>query len=452
MYCVPPRVTSEPNVAPQHVIVCVVVLVLESLAFPPDVPTWIAPDCAFWFPGWIVTVALPEAELFACETALTVKVVVMLLPLPSDFVGTPLGATYNPLVDMNPKVWLPPAMPLTSQVTAVLGAPFTDAVNCCVPKFATLAAVGDTLTEVGGPVTVTVADADFVESACEVAVTVTCGGFGTVAGAVYSPVLEMVPFAAPPATLQATAVFDVPVTVAVNCCVLPTATLTEVGATEIVTVVLLDVPAQPKNRTETQARPLSNDAQRMKILTGGAGVPIQKQESKSGQHRKHTHEIGLLGRRKRCLAYMRKRYRFGTLRDFRGHSMSRQLAPTQISTSSGTASLYTFSISSRTNLVSSLRSLAGASNSSSSCTCRIILASNFSAPRRQSMAIIASLMRSAAVPCSGELSAVRSAKLRICTCGEVISGMGRMRPKSVFATPVCRVSASTLSRYCFTPR
>src|SRR4029077_10049401 len=275
MYCAPPRVTSEPNVAPQHVIVCVVVFVLESLAFPPEVPNSIVPDCAFWFPGWMVTVAEPDAELFACETALTVTVVVILPPLPSVFVGTPLGATYTPLFDMNPKGWLPPAMPSTCQVTAVLGAPFTNAVNCCVPKFATVAAPGETLTEVGDAlVTVTVADADFVESACEVAVAVTCGGLGGVGGAVYSPVLEMLPLGAPPAPLQGTAVFDVPVTVALNCCVLPTATLAAAGATEIVTVALLDVPAQPENKTAKQPR-LRNNGRRMQILTGGAGDPIQ---------------------------------------------------------------------------------------------------------------------------------------------------------------------------------
>src|SRR4029077_18021137 len=203
MYCVPPRVTSEPSVPPQQVIVCVDVFVLESLAFPPEVPSSTAPACAFWFPGWMMTVADPDAALFACEAALTFTVVAILLPLPSDVVGTPLGATYNPLVDMNPVVWPPPAMPSTCQVTAVLGAPFTNAVNCCVPKFATVAALGTTLTEVDIPdVTITVAGEDFVESACEVAVTVTCAGFGTVAGAVYSPELEMVPLAAPPATLQ----------------------------------------------------------------------------------------------------------------------------------------------------------------------------------------------------------------------------------------------------------
>jgi hypothetical protein len=70
-------------------------------------------------------------------------------------------------------------------VTAVLGDPFTDAVNCCVPKSGTVAALGDTITEpvALAVVIVTGADADFVLSACDVAVTVTCAGFGTVVGA-----------------------------------------------------------------------------------------------------------------------------------------------------------------------------------------------------------------------------------------------------------------------------
>src|SRR6266446_6781303 len=275
MYCTPPRVTSEPNVAPQHVIVCVLVFVLESLAFPPEVPNSIAPDCAFWFPGWMVTVAEPDAELFACETALTVTVVVTLPPLPSDFVGTPLGAAYNPLVEMNPKAWVPPAISLTSQVTAALGEPFTDAANCWVPKFGTVATLGDTLTEADEPlVTVMIADADFVVSAWEVAVTVTCGGFGTATGAVYTPVLVMVPLGAPPATLHVTVVFDVLVTVAVNCCVMPTTALTTVGAMETVTGVLLDVLAQPNKKTEMQPRPHRKEA-RMNVLTGGRGSPFK---------------------------------------------------------------------------------------------------------------------------------------------------------------------------------
>jgi hypothetical protein len=149
---------------------------------------------------------------------------------------------------MKPAFWLPPAIPLTSQVT-----PLTDALNCCVPKFATVAALGDTVMEPAetAVVTVTVAEADFELSACEVAVIVTCVGFGTVAGAVYCPVLEIVPFVAPPPTLQVTAVFDVPLTVAANGCVLPTATLAVAGETEIVTGVLGDVLAQPINETQT---------------------------------------------------------------------------------------------------------------------------------------------------------------------------------------------------------
>ena len=56
---------------------------------------------------------------------------------------------------------------------------------------------------------------------------------GIVCGAVYNPLWEIVPFAgSPPVTLftcQVTAVLAVPVTVAVNCCVAPTASETAVG-------------------------------------------------------------------------------------------------------------------------------------------------------------------------------------------------------------------------------
>src|ERR1700716_3439409 len=108
MYCVPPEsATSAPSVPPQQVIVCVDAFVLESLALLPDVPSATAPDCVASFPGWMVTVAAPDAELV---TALTVTVVVTLPPLPSDVVGTPLGATYNPVVEMKPAFWLPPAI------------------------------------------------------------------------------------------------------------------------------------------------------------------------------------------------------------------------------------------------------------------------------------------------------------------------------------------------------
>ena len=116
-----------------------------------------------------------------------------------------------------------PAHPLpeTFQMTALLLVPVTVAVNCCWPPTFTCAVDGETVT-VGPDTTVTVAVADLLESATEVAVTVTVGGFGTTEGAVYSPLAVTMPQAAPlqpaPETLHRTAMFPVPVTVAVNCC------------------------------------------------------------------------------------------------------------------------------------------------------------------------------------------------------------------------------------------
>jgi hypothetical protein len=68
-------------------------------------------------------------------------------------------------------------------------------------------------------------------SATLAARTVTDAGFGTAAGAVYRPDVEIVPFKAPPSTDQVTAVFVVPVTVAANCCVSPSPTDAVPGAT-----------------------------------------------------------------------------------------------------------------------------------------------------------------------------------------------------------------------------
>ena len=70
--------------------------------------------------------------------------------------------------------------------------------------------------------TVTDALADLLGSATDVAVTVTKGGLGAVEGAVYKPVVEIVPQSDPaqpvPLRLQVTAVVLDPVTVDVNCC------------------------------------------------------------------------------------------------------------------------------------------------------------------------------------------------------------------------------------------
>src|SRR5436190_1971488 len=86
-------------------------------------------------------------------------------------------------------------------------------------------------------VMVTCAEADFVGSAWDTAVTVTMAGFGTTAGAVYRPELDIVPTVAlppvTPLTCQVTAVLLVFCTVAVNCCVPPAPTVADTG--EIVT-------------------------------------------------------------------------------------------------------------------------------------------------------------------------------------------------------------------------
>src|SRR5258708_7123398 len=100
------------------------------------------------------------------------------------------------------------------QFTLVSAAPVTVAVNCWWTPVRSVGVFGETLTATGGP-TVTLAVADFVGSASDVAVTKICGGFGTAPGAVYRPADVMAPQAAPeqpvPLTLQATLVFAEPV-------------------------------------------------------------------------------------------------------------------------------------------------------------------------------------------------------------------------------------------------
>jgi hypothetical protein len=126
-----------------------------------------------------LTEVAPLAEALAWETAVTVRVVVVLPPEPLDLVGTPPGAKYSPLVEMNPNCKLPPGVPFTDQWTAVFEVPLTAALNCCLPKLGILGVTGETTTvmfeEV--PVTVIELEPDFVGSASEVAVTVTSAGF-----------------------------------------------------------------------------------------------------------------------------------------------------------------------------------------------------------------------------------------------------------------------------------
>ncbi len=70
------------------------------------------------------------------------------------------GATYKPVLLTVP--------PVADQASAVLAAPLTKAVNCCVAPVWSEAELGLILTETGAE-TVTVADATFVGSATLVA-------------------------------------------------------------------------------------------------------------------------------------------------------------------------------------------------------------------------------------------------------------------------------------------
>ena len=70
---------------------------------------------------------------------------------------------------------------------------------------------------------------------------------------------------------------------------------------------------------------------------------------------------------------------------------------------------------------------------SSSCTWRIMRAPSSRSPRPASTCSMARFMTSAAVPCTGMLTATRSAEERAWKLLDLISGMKRRRPSSVSA-------------------
>lgn len=138
-----------------------------------------------------------------------------------------------------PTVALPPGIPLTSHTIAPPLTVQKEAVKVCVCPSETFAFAGTskfTLHEI-----VTLALPFFVVSATLVAVTVTLGGEGAAAGALYIalsfPLAAIVPSVElPPAipfTLHVTAVeaLPVPVTVAVKTCAPPVATVADKGKT-----------------------------------------------------------------------------------------------------------------------------------------------------------------------------------------------------------------------------
>ena len=83
----------------------------------------------------MVTVALALSVGSATEVAVTVAFPAV------------AGAVYKPVLEIVPVVLLPPLMPSTDHVTAVLVVPLTVAVNCWVCCGTTLADVGEIATE-----------------------------------------------------------------------------------------------------------------------------------------------------------------------------------------------------------------------------------------------------------------------------------------------------------------
>lgn len=162
----------------------------------------------------IVTVALADFVVSATLVAVTVT-------LAGE--GTLAGAVYvalaAPFATIVPTIEFPPAPPFTLHVTAVDGAPgpVTVAVNPCAAFVATLALVGEIPTSMSS-CNVTLADPLALGDATLTAVTVTVAGDGSTFGAVYVPLVEIVPtLEFPPAcpfTSHVTAASVVPVTVA----------------------------------------------------------------------------------------------------------------------------------------------------------------------------------------------------------------------------------------------
>jgi uncharacterized membrane protein len=184
-------------------------------------PETVAVNCWAWLPlrlevpgvtvtetgvagGISVTVADEDLVESAAEVAVTLTVV---------WLEIEEGAVNIPVDE------IPPIDGLSDQVTAVLLEPETVAVNCWAWLPLRLEVPGVTVTETGvaGGISVTVTVADLVESAAEVAVTLTTIWLEMVEGAVNIPVEEMPPIEG--LSDQLTDELLEPETVAVNCCV-----------------------------------------------------------------------------------------------------------------------------------------------------------------------------------------------------------------------------------------
>ena len=132
--------------------------------------------CPFKLPLPNCTVMGAEAVKVAFDFEVAVTVM--------DSLGGESGAVYRPVVLTDPQVALT-AQPFTLQLTAVLlSVEVTVGVNCTEPPAPTVALVGLIEMVTVGAVRVTVADAVFVVSACDIAVTATVVVLGKTVGAV----------------------------------------------------------------------------------------------------------------------------------------------------------------------------------------------------------------------------------------------------------------------------
>jgi hypothetical protein len=165
-------------------------------------------------PGLTTTLALDLFVGSATLVAVTVKFVL----------ADTLGAENKPALETVPEV--------ADHVTAVLLVPVTRALNCWLLPEVKLAAFGETDTDTAAAagLTVTEARANLVASATLVAVMVAVVDAVTL-GAVNIPPLLIVPLLA----VHTTPIFEVFLTLAVNCCVPAEVTLDEVGETVTLT-------------------------------------------------------------------------------------------------------------------------------------------------------------------------------------------------------------------------
>jgi hypothetical protein len=155
-------------------------------------------------------VALADLLESACDVAVTVT---------SAADATDAGAVYSPEALTTPHV--PSEHEDRLHVTDVFVVPVTVTVNWWESAAPMSTDDSERLTFTG--TSFTVAEPVLEVSDCSVATTVTLAALGIRDGAVYKPLVSMVPQAAPvhPVRLQTTAVEVVPVTVAVNCWVAP---------------------------------------------------------------------------------------------------------------------------------------------------------------------------------------------------------------------------------------